>query len=172
MPEDFRRGTPVGQGRAVVVGGGGRRELREGSWASRSREDPWAAPSPSSAQSRSSSPCSCRRERDDLFLGSGSRLYRLLGIFRQTHRDTRQTGEQRHEQKRHAISIVIDLGTGAATPSHPPRPNQADPKTDGPDRDPAQRKQTTETRRDEDRQTLAHGHLLAHLGFRGLPRRR
>lgn len=130
--------------------GGGlvRRELREGPWASSSREDPGAAPSPSSAQSRSSSPCSCRRERDDIFLGSGSRLYPLLGISRQTHRDsfcgrranrnskkeTEKAKKHQKKQKRQAIPIVIDLGTGAATPSPPLRPNQAHPKTDGPDR--------------------------------------
>lgn len=144
------------------------RELREGSWASRSREDPGAAPSLSSAQSRSSSPCFWRRERDDLFLGSGSRLYPLLGVSWQTHRDTRQTDEQRHEQKRHVIPIVIDVGTGTATPSSSP-PQPGTPKDR--QRDPAQRTQT-ETRRDEDRQTHAHGHLPAHLGFRGPPRRR
>lgn len=50
--------------------------------------------------------------------------------------DGRTETAKKHQkkQKRHAIPIVIDLGTGAATPSPPLRPKQAHPKTDGPDR--------------------------------------
>lgn len=102
--------------------------------------------------------------------GRHRQLLRQTGEQKQ-QKETEKAKSTRKKQKRQAIPIVIDLGTGAATRPLP-RPNQAHPKTDGPDRKTAQRKQTTETRRDEDRQTHAQGHLPTNPSFRGLPRRR
>ena len=64
------------------------------------------------------------------FLGKWLLSCPHLGISWQTPRYTRRTDKHRHKRKGHPVPLFIDLGTGAATPSHPPRPNQTHPKTD------------------------------------------